>query len=669
ASPEGASQEAAPLEAAPLEAARAFVMRGAADEELPLDQDEATSEAAIAADDDAAVDAATELGAIGAETAAIAAELAVVDAMLDVAKKHAARPDARVTWLIDWIRANMAPDGRWNERRLILFTEFEDTRRWLQKRLLEALDDTDRVDERMEVFSGATGTDRREAIKRAFNADPAAEPLRILICTDAAREGVNLQMRCHDLIHIDLPWNPSRLEQRNGRIDRKLQPSPEVYCRYFRYAQREEDIVLEALAQKSETIASQLGSAGRVLGETLALRLAEEGIGRGRAAKLAESIRNADAPERLALARAEMDDADKTRQERLHKELDDLRKHLERSRERVGVDPRELRQVVGVALSRVAFRLDDARSAAVGPIDTFRLDPQAPMFADDPSWGDAFDDLRDRRRKKGERLHDWRRRAPVRAVAFEPPVRPDGTDAADVVQVHLEHRLVRRLLARFLSQGFQADLERACVVVGPGAQPRVVMLGRLAVYGPGAVRLHEEIIPVTAVWTQAERDAKPLKPFGASGEETTMDQLQDALRQARDPLTGVIERIRPYTPKDAADLRPELERRAASRLAAVTKDLAARGEEEANALAALLSSQADRIVKAVKGYDPRQFALPLILEEERRQKERERRRWDERLAEIERERATEPARVRDSYAPVAHRLEPVGLVYLWPASN
>ena len=41
-----------------------------------------------------------------------------------------------------------------------------------------------------------------------------------------AREGINLQTYCSDLIHFDLPWNPSRLEQRNGRIDRKLQPAP-----------------------------------------------------------------------------------------------------------------------------------------------------------------------------------------------------------------------------------------------------------------------------------------------------------------------------------------------------------------------------------------------------------------------------------------------------------
>src|ERR1700730_12675527 len=184
--------------------------------------------------------------------------------MLQLAKQHAARPDSRVAWLVDWIRSNMMTGAPWNDRRLILFTEWEDTRRWLQRRLLEAFEGTDRIDERIGVFSGTTGTDQREAIKLAFNANPATEPLRILICTDAAREGINLQTRCHDLIHVDLPWNPSRLEQRNGRIDRKLQPAPRVFCRYFVYAQRPEDRVLRRLVEKTEIIRKQLCSASPV---------------------------------------------------------------------------------------------------------------------------------------------------------------------------------------------------------------------------------------------------------------------------------------------------------------------------------------------------------------------------------------------------------------------
>ncbi|HWX29644.1 MAG TPA: hypothetical protein VNZ53_19665 [Steroidobacteraceae bacterium] len=183
---------------APIEAAQAFVTANFDLDEIPMDAEEETAEATIAADEDAAADAASRLGGIGAQVSELRTELAAVDEMLQLAKQHAARPDSRVAWLVDWIRSNMVPSGRWNDRRVILFTEWEDTRRWLQRRLLEALEDTDRVDERIDVFTGATGTDRREAVKLAFNADPATEPLRILIFTDAAREGINLQTRCHD---------------------------------------------------------------------------------------------------------------------------------------------------------------------------------------------------------------------------------------------------------------------------------------------------------------------------------------------------------------------------------------------------------------------------------------------------------------------------------------
>ena len=89
----------------------------------------------------------------------------------------------------------------------------------------------------------------------------------------------------------------------------------------------------------------------------------------------------------------------------------------------------------------------------VGDTATFRLDPNDPAFAKEPGWQDTFDDLRERPRKRGERIGEWRKRAPIRAIAFEPPRLPDGRDTPEVVQVHLEHRLVRRLLSRFLSPG------------------------------------------------------------------------------------------------------------------------------------------------------------------------------------------------------------------------
>ena len=104
------------------------------------------------------------------------------------------------------------------------------------------------------------GEEKRERLKAQFNADPDQEPLRILIATDAAREGVNLQNHCKHLIHFDIPWNPSKLEQRNGRIDRKLQQAPQVWCHYFLLEDRPEDRVMEVLVRKTEVIRRQLGS-------------------------------------------------------------------------------------------------------------------------------------------------------------------------------------------------------------------------------------------------------------------------------------------------------------------------------------------------------------------------------------------------------------------------
>jgi hypothetical protein len=330
-------------------AARAFVAGPASEDCAELGLEDDVAERAIDADDDATAEAASALGAVDAAQGDLRAELAAVNEMLVLAERHASRPDARVDWLVDWIKANMLAGTDWNRRRLIIFTEYEDTRRWLERRLREALAETDRIDERIGVFTGATGSDRREEVKRCFNADPVTEPLRILICTDAAREGINLQTYCADLIHFDLPWNPSRLEQRNGRIDRKLQPAKQIVCRYFRYEQREADIVLEALVRKTETIREQLGSVGQVIEDRITKRLSESGIGRGQAQALARAISEENDAERLARARAEMDDEERARHERLLQEQDDLRLALERSRERVGVDPHDLQRVAAAA--------------------------------------------------------------------------------------------------------------------------------------------------------------------------------------------------------------------------------------------------------------------------------------------------------------------------------
>lgn len=641
---------------APAGSGFAILGSGAELEEEP--QDEKAAEDLLIAEE-------TALAEASGVAAAAVSDIAFVDEMLVLARRHAQTPDARVEKLVEWIRAELAPGKVWNDRRLILFTEYEDTRRWLQRRLEEELDDL-APEERIASFTGATSTDRREDLKRRFNADPATDPLRILICTDAAREGINLQMRCHDMFHVDLPWNPARLEQRNGRIDRKLQPSPVVTCRYFVYEQREEDIVLAALVRKTERIREQLGSAGQVIADRLGERLAREGI-RG-AAKFAREIEADDGDEQSRTAVEEMDDQTEARRARQAKELDDLRAALEESRNRVGVDPDDLRAVVFVAMAKTGTTLEAHRTGEVNGTQTFRLDPNDPAFAGS-GWAEALDDLRERRRRRGEPLKDWRRDVPVRSFAFEPAITDDDIDAEGVVQVHLEHRLVRRLLARFLAQGFATGLSRACVVRGPGAQPRVVLIGRLALFGPGAARLHEEIILVTAAWTEAGRGTKPLKPFGQTREAATLAQLEEAFKSARIPASHVVDRIRRFAAQDAADLEPALRERAEEARAEAVKDLAKVAEAEANSLRRLLEDQRARISKADAAPDDQQLSFLPEIEAEVEQRRRDRRHWKAKIERLDRDIESGPKRVLESYSVVADRLETIGLVYLWPEGN
>src|SRR6185437_6404060 len=157
---------------------------------------------------------------------------------------------------------------------------------------------------------------RRKEIQRRFNTEPAKDPLRILLATDAAREGLNFQAHCADLYHFDLPWNPGRIEQRNGRIDRKLQPAPEVRCHYFVLPQRPEDRVLEVLVRKTETIKRELGSLSKVIDDDIERRLGQ-GIRHKDAPRLAREIEAADLDASAKQVTAEELDAARDRQDKL----------------------------------------------------------------------------------------------------------------------------------------------------------------------------------------------------------------------------------------------------------------------------------------------------------------------------------------------------------------
>ena len=108
---------------------------------------------------------------------------------------------------------------------MIIFTEYRATQNWLQGVLAaEGFTGNDRL---MTMYGGMDSKER-ERVKAAFQTDPQRSPVRILLATDAASEGIDLQNHCSRMIHFEIPWNPNRLEQRNGRIDRHGQKAKQV---------------------------------------------------------------------------------------------------------------------------------------------------------------------------------------------------------------------------------------------------------------------------------------------------------------------------------------------------------------------------------------------------------------------------------------------------------
>jgi hypothetical protein len=112
-------------------------------------------------------------------------------------------------------RAEMAPGGTRNYRCQVIFPEWEVTRRWPEPPLTGSLDDL-ASDDHLAAFTSATPPGRWEEVKRRLNNDPANDPLRILICTDAARESINVPTSRYDLIHFDRPWNPAGWSSATG---------------------------------------------------------------------------------------------------------------------------------------------------------------------------------------------------------------------------------------------------------------------------------------------------------------------------------------------------------------------------------------------------------------------------------------------------------------------
>ena len=612
---------------------------------------------------------------------ASAEEWELLRQMQQIAQEARYLADSRVHRLEELIRQHLCPElGRegaaWNDERLLIFTEYADTKDWLERRVRELIAGSDQAEARIATFHGGIRDERREAIKRSFNSPPQDDPLRILIATDAAREGVNLQNHCKRLVHFDVPWNPGRMEQRNGRIDRTLQRSPQVYCHYFVLPQRPEDTVLDTVVRKTDQIRQELGCLPPVVIRKLNDLLAK-GINPTALANTVAEIEGMDQEEAYRRTRALIDEeleGSRERKEHLEKQVSTLEGYLNRSRKWLHFTTSHFRDALNTSLQltgarrgdqALALRPRDPEQAAQDPERAIWQFPSAEELpGGEAAWGDVLDALRPPR-QPGQKLWQWRQETQLQPVVFRDPQEVN----ADRVHLHLEHPLVMRLLNRFLMRGFQSDaLSRAAVLGTSDDTAKLIVLARLSLYGHGASRLHDEVLAVAAEWDPADPNRR-LRKLSAEKSSRALEELETALRERLEAAEGVTTNLQQHLSSDVNQLREALDQVVDQRREEAAAKLNKRAEEEAARFVRVLEEQRKRITSTRSRTNENLDQLLLDLGEvkaERRQLEDNRKYWEQRLRTIDLDLAQEPDRIRRTFELRTHRVEPAGAIYLWP---
>jgi SNF2 family DNA or RNA helicase len=572
-------------------------------------------------------------------------ELALLKQMRQWAEKASGQLDSKAKCLIDWLNTHIRPNKKWGNERVIIFTEYRATQNWLKEVLAQhGFTGGDRL---LTMYGGMDLQDR-EDVKNAFQSGPEQSQVRILLATDAAAEGLNLQNHCYRLIHYEIPWNPNRLEQRNGRIDRHGQKgflSPEgerlVFVYHFvgqGYKQRqktafiarasdmESDLeFLMRVAQKVETIREDLGSYGTVLADDVEHAMLGRGYtlaGTNKAESKAEPVRK--------MLKFERD---------LAKQIKELLDQYRETQRELRLSADNICKVVEVALS-----LAD-QPALIPCVDH----PGKPVFvlpALKGTWAACAEGLEHPHTKE------------IRPITFDSNL-TNGRD--DIVLIHLNHRLVqmglRLLRAEVWSTKGRKRLHRITSRLVPNHvlnTPAVIAHARLVVVGGDSHRLHEEIITAGGL-IKEDRFARinvteVEKLLADAGDDEAYEPMQKR-------LLAMWERIAP-------SLVQSLEGRMKDRTSGLQKKLAERSDKETQDIDAILTELKKAIETELA--EPEYEQLSLFNDPEKEQFERNRDFLRTRVKAIPDEIKRETAAIRSRYAGPQPRMFPVAVTFLVP---
>jgi superfamily II DNA or RNA helicase len=569
-----------------------------------------------------------------------AEELALLDRMLRWAQEHEAQPDAKARALIDYLRGVCLPDGHhWTSERVVVFTEYRDTQTWLATLLRqEGL-----AGPALAQLHGGMSAEEREQLRLAFQADPTEHPLRILLATDAASEGIDLQNHCHRLVNYDIPFNPNKLEQRIGRIDRYGQTrTPDV--RHFvgtgwGHAVDSYEADLEFLSRVAIKVArmeEDLGSVNAVLADAVQRRMLGEAV-----------------DEEAAVAKAP--DADLPVESNVAAQVRALRKHLDDTVAELGITPPAVKRVVATALELA--RQQPLRPYTDGKVVDDRLFAVPPLTG---SWQRATVGLTDKLHRDGEQP----RQLPI---TFDPAAARE-LPADSVVLAHLGHPLVAmstRLLRAAVSNP-AIGLHRVTAVVSDDPHLEDVLVGaycRFVLVGADGIRLHEQVMHAGG-WAPAQGRFRRLENLGLLGR-----LMGDALTAATPASDPVRARLAERWPRVADGLLAAVNWRATTLRQQLENKLAQRMEAEQKRIVANLDQFAATLRQALAEDDTEGVLLSLAEargREELAQYRRDRQSWDRRLAGLQAEKDRELAAVAARYRDPTPHTFPVAVVFVVP---
>ena len=562
----------------------------------------------------------------------VAATQQDIDSLIEWGLGYENKPDARLHALLTFLDAVCRPDGRtWTNERVVVFTEYAETLDWIVRVLGQH---GYREGKELAVIQGSTPAEEREDIRAKFTAPPDKQQVRVLVATDSAGEGIDLQAHCHRLVNFDIPFNPSRLEQRIGRIDRYgQQHTPEIY--QLAPAERESALakdtvfLLDKVREKIGQVAADLGSVNEVIDADIQDHFTPGGT--GRKVKLAARDDGSVIINRVLAGGQE-----------LNRTLTELSRTYRDRKSEMHLTPANAQRVVDTALELTS------------------QPPLRPVEGDDPvevfevpalgsAWQFALRGLETRLTP-----------GVLRPITFDEEI---AQRRDDIVYIHLGHALLQRS-ARILREAlFNVDspVHRVTAVVAEGLpQSCVAAVSRLVLVGLGGLRLHEEVF-LTGIRLR-----------GSTMAEAKVEQVLDHALDAQDLVIAgeeVRRRLADQWNADGAPLRTRLltamEQKARSHQEQVIDTLykrrdsdIVRAREIFAAFRVNLQESRDRLDREIRSEEEKLFP-----DDQQRQRQHDLAGMIDRLASLDDEERREISAISARYADIKPHVTAAAVVF------